>query len=114
MGQDLFEKSDLARKTFRQADEILGYPLSRICFGGPEDELKLTSNTQPALLTHSIACWRALTELGVRVEAVAGVNLPMLLKVLNYRSEALNLLADRAAAGGQAGLFHIRFDHCDA
>lgn len=49
-----------------------------------------------------------------RVEAVAGVNLPMLLKVLNYRSEAINLLADRAAAGGQAGLFHIRFDHCDA
>ncbi|MDD5366980.1 MAG: PTS fructose transporter subunit IIA [Gallionellaceae bacterium] len=48
-----------------------------------------------------------------RVEAVAGVNLPMLLKVLNYRSEALNLLADRAAAGGQAGVFHIRFDHCD-
>ncbi len=53
MGQDLFEKSDLARKTFRQADEILGYPLSRICFSGPEDELKLTSNTQPALLTVS-------------------------------------------------------------
>jgi PTS system ascorbate-specific IIA component len=49
-----------------------------------------------------------------RVEAVAGVNLPMLLKVLNYRAEALNLLADRAANGGQAGVFHIRFDHCDA
>jgi len=49
-----------------------------------------------------------------RVEAVAGVNLPMLLKALSYRSEALNLLADRAAAGAQAGVFHIRFDHCDA
>ena len=49
-----------------------------------------------------------------RVEAVAGVNLPMLLKVINYRGEALNLLADRAASGGQAGVFHIRFDHCDA
>jgi mannose PTS system EIIA component len=49
-----------------------------------------------------------------RVEAVAGVNLPMLLKVLNYRNEALNLLADRAASGGQSGVFHIRFDHCDA
>jgi len=49
-----------------------------------------------------------------RVEGVAGVNLPMLLKVLNYRSESLNLLADRAASGGQAGTFHIRFDHCDA
>lgn len=49
-----------------------------------------------------------------RIEAVAGVNLPMLLKALTYRGEALNLLADRAASGGQAGVFHIRFDHCDA
>ena len=53
MGLDLFEKSDFAKKTFRQADEILGYHLSRICFAGPEEELKLTSNTQPALLTVS-------------------------------------------------------------
>ncbi len=53
MGLDLFAKSDFAKKTFRQADEILGYPLSGICFNGPEDELKLTSNTQPALLTVS-------------------------------------------------------------
>jgi len=53
MGLDLFEKSDFAKKTFRMADEILGYPLSRICFAGPEEELKLTSNTQPALLTVS-------------------------------------------------------------
>jgi [acyl-carrier-protein] S-malonyltransferase len=53
MGLDLFEKSDFAKKTFRQADEILGFHLSRICFTGPEEELKLTSNTQPALLTVS-------------------------------------------------------------
>jgi [acyl-carrier-protein] S-malonyltransferase len=53
MGQDLFEKSDFAKKTFRLADEILDYPLSRICFTGPEEELKLTFNTQPALLTVS-------------------------------------------------------------
>lgn len=53
MGLDLFEKSEFANKTFRRADEVLGYPLSRICFQGPEDELKLTSNTQPALLTVS-------------------------------------------------------------
>lgn len=53
MGLDLFEKSEFANKTFRQADEVLGYPLSRICFRGPEDELKLTFNTQPALLTVS-------------------------------------------------------------
>ena len=53
MGLDLFEKSEFAKKTFRQADEILGYHLSRICFTGPEEELKLTYNTQPALLTVS-------------------------------------------------------------
>lgn len=53
MGLDLFEKSEFAKKIFQQADEILGYPLSRICFNGPEEELKLTSNTQPALLTVS-------------------------------------------------------------
>ncbi len=53
MGLDLFEKSEFANKTFRRADEVLGYPLSRICFKGPEDELKLTCNTQPALLTVS-------------------------------------------------------------
>ncbi|MCU0275870.1 MAG: ACP S-malonyltransferase [Acidobacteria bacterium] len=53
MGQDLFAKSEFAKKTFCLADEVLGYPLSRICFSGPEEELKLTSNTQPALLTVS-------------------------------------------------------------
>lgn len=53
MGLDLFEKSEFAKKTFHRADEVLGYPLSRICFSGPEEELKLTFNTQPALLTVS-------------------------------------------------------------
>jgi PTS system ascorbate-specific IIA component len=49
-----------------------------------------------------------------RVEVVAGVNLPMLLKSLTYRNESINLLAERAAAGGQAGILHVRFDRCDA
>ncbi len=53
MGKDLFAKSEFAGKTFRRADEVLGYSLSRICFEGPEEELKLTHNTQPALLTVS-------------------------------------------------------------
>lgn len=53
MGRDLFINSEFAKKTFTQADEILGYHLSRICFEGPEEELKLTANTQPALLTVS-------------------------------------------------------------
>jgi PTS system ascorbate-specific IIA component len=49
-----------------------------------------------------------------KVEALTGVNVPMLLKALTYRVEPLRLLADRAAAGGREGAFHIRFDRCDA
>lgn len=50
MGKGFHDRSDLARKIFAQADEILGYKISRLCFEGPEEELKLTRNTQPALL----------------------------------------------------------------
>ncbi|MBN2400717.1 MAG: ACP S-malonyltransferase [Candidatus Aminicenantes bacterium] len=53
MGRDLFNHSEFAKKTFTQADEILGYNFSQICFEGPEESLKLTANTQPALLTVS-------------------------------------------------------------
>ena len=53
MGHDLFTNSEFAKKTFILVDEILGYHFSRICFEGPEEELKLTANTQPALLTVS-------------------------------------------------------------
>ncbi len=63
MGKDLFEKSDLAKKMFRQADEILGYNFSKICFEGPEEELKLTYNTQPALLTVSTILFLLLEQI---------------------------------------------------
>ena len=53
MGRDLAEQTEIGRDAFARADEILGYPLSRICFSGPEEELKLTHNTQPALLVVS-------------------------------------------------------------
>lgn len=53
MGADLFRDTEFGRKTFKIADEILGYHFSKICFEGPEEELKLTHNTQPALLTVS-------------------------------------------------------------
>ncbi|HSQ35865.1 MAG TPA: ACP S-malonyltransferase [Candidatus Binatia bacterium] len=53
MGLDLYRASEFAKKTFTRADEVLGYHFSRICFEGPEEELKLTANTQPALLTVS-------------------------------------------------------------
>jgi [acyl-carrier-protein] S-malonyltransferase len=60
MGKDLFDKYPLARQTFDEADEALGYKLSTVCFEGPEDQLRLTEITQPAILTVSIAALRVL------------------------------------------------------
>ena len=54
MGKDLYERSDKARELFDKADALLGINLSRICFDGPEDALRQTKNTQPALFLHSI------------------------------------------------------------
>lgn len=63
MGKALCEASPAARAVFDEADRVLGFPLSRLCFEGPEEELRLTANTQPAILTHSIA---ALADLRAR------------------------------------------------
>jgi [acyl-carrier-protein] S-malonyltransferase len=60
MGRDAFDALPVARETFEAADAALGEPLSRLCFEGPEGDLKLTRNTQPAILTASVALWRAL------------------------------------------------------
>src|SRR5262249_33475296 len=54
------ERSQAARAVFEEADRVLGFSLSRVCFDGPEEELKLTVNTQPAILTHSVAAYREL------------------------------------------------------
>jgi [acyl-carrier-protein] S-malonyltransferase len=60
MGKDLAEKYPVARQTFEEADEALGYKLSQLCFEGPEEQLRLTEITQPAILTVSIAVLRVL------------------------------------------------------
>ena len=60
MGRSFFDMSDLAKKTFRTADEVLGFSLSKLCFEGPEEELRLTRNTQPALLTVSAIAFALL------------------------------------------------------
>jgi len=60
MGRDLAEKYPVARRTFEEADEALGYKLSTVCFDGPEDQLRLTEITQPAILTASVAALRVL------------------------------------------------------
>ncbi len=59
MGQDLYENFDSAKAVFEQADRTLEFPLSRLCFEGPEDELRWTINVQPALVTVSLACLKA-------------------------------------------------------
>jgi len=61
MGKALCETSSAAREIFERADEALGFPLTRVCFEGPESELMLTANTQPAILTTSIAALAAIT-----------------------------------------------------
>lgn len=60
MGKDLFESSTAARAAFEEADEALGFSLSRLCFSGDEGELQMTANTQPAILTASVAAYRAM------------------------------------------------------
>ncbi|HSG40975.1 MAG TPA: ACP S-malonyltransferase [Thermoanaerobaculia bacterium] len=77
MGRVWADAGEEARRTFAEADEVLGFPLSRLCWEGPEEELGLTANTQPALLTASIAMHRALGLLApeLRPVAVAGHSL---------------------------------------
>ena len=75
MGRELSLRFPVDAQTFAEADEALGFSLSKLIFEGPEDELKLTENTQPAILTASIAVMRVLAELGVKPELAAGHSL---------------------------------------
>jgi len=73
MGKELAGNYQVARRTFEEADEALGYKLSELCFAGPEEKLKLTEITQPAILTASVAAWRVLQERGLKADVVPGV-----------------------------------------
>lgn len=75
MGRELAEHFPVAAQTFAEADEALGFPLSRLCFEGPEEELRLTENTQPAILTASVAAARVLAGHGVQPALAAGHSL---------------------------------------
>ena len=76
MGKELFENFPVARQVFEEADDALGFSLSRLCFEGPAEDLQLTENTQPAILTVSVAAFRALAETGSGAPAfVAGHSL---------------------------------------
>jgi [acyl-carrier-protein] S-malonyltransferase len=75
MGKDLFDRYPVARQTFEEADDALGYKLSQVCFEGPEDQLRLTEITQPAILTVSVAALRVLETRAPRPCYVAGHSL---------------------------------------
>lgn len=75
MGRDLAERYAQAREVFERADAALGEPLSRLCFEGPEEQLKLTANTQPAILTVSLAAFAVLKAGGAAFDGVAGHSL---------------------------------------
>lgn len=75
MGKELAEAYPIAAEVFEAADRSLGFSLSRLCFEGPQEELTLTENTQPALLTVSVAVYRVLAAAGARPDFVAGHSL---------------------------------------
>jgi [acyl-carrier-protein] S-malonyltransferase len=75
MGRDLALKFEVAKRTYDEADEVLGFALSKLCFEGPEDDLVLTKHAQPAILTTSIAVFRALRDKGLAFDVAAGHSL---------------------------------------
>ena len=75
MGRDLAQNFPVAREVFRQADDALGFSLSALCFEGPEEELRLTANSQPAILAASLAAFEVLREKGFQADFVAGHSL---------------------------------------
>ncbi len=75
MGKELYEKIDVCRDIFNIANEKLGFEISKLCFEGPIEELSITENTQPAILTMSIACLKALEHYGIKSDITAGLSL---------------------------------------
>jgi len=75
MGRELASLYPVAKEAFDEADEALGYKLSQLCFEGPEDQLKLTEITQPAILAASVAAWRVLQSQGITPSYVVGHSL---------------------------------------
>ena len=75
MGRDLWEMDAEMRGLFEEANAVLGYDLRSLCFDGPEDELRLTQNTQPAILVHSVATWMHARKRGLEPQLLAGHSL---------------------------------------
>ncbi|HXR33174.1 MAG TPA: ACP S-malonyltransferase [Verrucomicrobiae bacterium] len=117
MGKELAEKYPAARAVFEEADNALGFSISKMCFEGTEEELKLTANTQPAILTVSVAAYRVVAENGLAPDFVAGHSLGeysalVAVGALNF-SDAVRLVRKRgqymqdAVPAGQGGMAAI-------
>lgn len=119
MGKDLYEKYNIAKKVFNSADKALGYKISDICFNGPEDVLKQTKNTQPAILTTSLACLEVLREnCDLNIIATAGhslgeygalylsgvLSLENAIKITGKRAELMNEAANETTGSMAAVL----------
>ena len=75
MGRELKERFPVAAETFAEADDALGFAISKLCFEGPDEDLRLTENTQPDIMTVSVAAYRALAQQGVKPVIAAGHSL---------------------------------------
>ncbi len=106
MGKALAETYAVARRVFEEADDALGFTISRLCFEGPDEQLKLTENTQPALLTVSIAAFEVLKENGWAPDFVAGHSLGEYSALVAARSlkfsDAVKLVRNRGRYMQQA------------
>jgi [acyl-carrier-protein] S-malonyltransferase len=107
MAQDLYEEHSAVRAIFDRADEVLGFSLKRLCFSGPEEELRQTVCTQPAVFVHSVAAWRLLVAAGVEPTCTAGHSLGeysalVAARVLEF-DEGLKLVERRSQLMQQAG-----------
>jgi len=106
MGKALADSYPAARRIFEEADNALGFSLSRLCFEGPEDQLRLTENTQPALLAVSLAAFEVLRERGLAPDYVAGHSLGEYSALVAARSlgfaDALRLVRKRGQYMQQA------------
>ena len=123
MGRELAEKFPVAAQTFAVADQALDFPLSKLCFEGPEEDLKLTANTQPAILTVSVAAARVLMEHGIEPDYAAGHSLgeysalvtcgcldfKEAVKVVRHRGELMQE-AVPAGEGGMAAILGLDAD----
>ena len=107
MGADLADAYPEARALFDEADEVLGFELSRLCWEGPEEKLRATENAQPALLTHGVAAARVLASLGLKPSAAAGHSLGEFTAHVTAGSlafaDALRLVRVRGEAMAMAG-----------